>query len=65
MACASALSQAQAIRVDDTFTASQLVQNVLANSSCIATTNESATGDTFSGAKKSFAWRFQVSSAIF
>ncbi|MFN7100457.1 MAG: choice-of-anchor L domain-containing protein [Flavobacterium sp.] len=56
MACASESSQAQAIRVDDTFTANQLVQNVLANSSCIATTNESATGDTFSGTKKSFAY---------
>lgn len=56
IACASWFSQAQAIRVDDTFTANQLVQNVLTNSSCIATQNANATGDDFSGSKKSYAY---------
>ncbi len=56
IACASWFSKAQAIRVDDTFTANQLVQNVLTNSSCIATQNANATGDDFSGSKKSYAY---------
>lgn len=54
--CASWFSKAQVIRVDDTFTANQLVQNVLTNSSCIATQNANATGDDFSGSKKSYAY---------
>lgn len=56
IACASWFSKAQAIRIDDTFTANQLVQNVLTNSACIATQNANATGDDFSGSKKSYAY---------
>ncbi|MBQ0908122.1 T9SS type B sorting domain-containing protein [Flavobacterium sp. F-328] len=56
IACASCFSRAQSIRIDDTFTANQLVQNVLTNSACIATQNANATGDDFSGSKKSYAY---------
>lgn len=44
--CSTNIVLAQNITVDDTYTAQQLVENVLVNSSCITVSNFSATGDT-------------------
>ncbi len=51
-----AISFAQYISIDDTYTAQQLVQDVLINSDCATVSNFSASGDTFSGSEKSFAF---------
>ena len=50
------LSFAQYISIDDSYTAQQLVQNVLINSDCANVSNFSASGDTFSGSEKSYAF---------
>ncbi len=47
---------AQTIIIDDTYTASQLVNTVLVNSTCTTVNNAVATGDTFSGLQKSYAY---------
>lgn len=47
---------AQYISIDDSYTAQQLVQDVLINSDCATVSNFSASGDTFSGSDKSFAY---------
>ncbi len=50
------VSFSQYISIDDTYTAQQLVQNVLINSDCATVSNISASGDTFSGSEKSYAY---------
>lgn len=47
---------AQFIRVDDTYTAQQLVENVLVNSPCANVTNFSVSGDPFSTGEQSFGY---------
>ena len=54
--CISVNATAQAITVNDTYTASQLVENVLVNSSCATIMNPIATGDNYSGSQKSYAY---------
>jgi gliding motility-associated-like protein len=44
--CNAIIVSAQNITVDDTYTAQQLVENVLVNSSCASVLNYAATGDT-------------------
>ena len=50
------ISFSQYISIDDTYTAQQLVQDVLINSDCANVSNFSASGDTFSGSEKSYAY---------
>ncbi|HEX9150567.1 MAG TPA: choice-of-anchor L domain-containing protein [Flavobacterium sp.] len=56
--CCSIFSAAgQSISVNDSYTAQQLVENVLVNnSSCASISNPIATGDTFTANKKSYAY---------
>ncbi|MWB96002.1 T9SS type B sorting domain-containing protein [Flavobacterium sp. GA093] len=57
LVCAiSTRTNAQVISVDDDRTAENLVNDVLVNSSCVAISNVSVTGDTFSGGKNSYAY---------
>lgn len=57
MFCSVATVAGQNIIVDDSYTAKQLVENVLiSSSSCAATANPSATGDTFTAGKQSYAY---------
>lgn len=56
--------RAQYISVDDTYTAQQLVENVLVNSPCANVNNISVTGDTFSGAQQSYGY-FSAAPGIF
>ncbi|MBP6180632.1 choice-of-anchor L domain-containing protein [Flavobacterium sp.] len=54
--CASISVTGQSISVNDSYTAQQLVENVLVNSSCATITNPIATGDTFTAGKNSYAY---------
>jgi gliding motility-associated-like protein len=55
--CFSLATYAQYIQVDDTYTAQQLVQNVLVrNSPCAGVSNFSISGDTFSGSQNSYGY---------
>ena len=54
--CISINAKAQSILVNDTYTASQLVENILVNSSCATIINPVATGDNYSGSQKSYAY---------
>ena len=55
--CFSLATSAQYIQVDDTYTAQQLVQNVLVrNSPCAGVSNFSVSGDTFSGSQNSYGY---------
>lgn len=54
--CISINATAQSIIVNDTYTASELVENVLVNSSCATIMNPIATGDNYSGSQKSYAY---------
>lgn len=47
---------AQNITVDDTYSAQQLVENVLVNSSCATVSNFAATGDTFPAGQNSYGY---------
>lgn len=49
-------SFSQYIQVDDTYTAQQLVQNVLVNSPCASVSNFSVSGDPFSPGEQSFGY---------
>ncbi|HMI06508.1 MAG TPA: choice-of-anchor L domain-containing protein [Flavobacterium sp.] len=49
-------SYAQYIQVDDTYTAQQLVENVLINSPCANVSNFTVNGDTFSPGQQSFGY---------
>ena len=54
--CSSFIATAQSITVNDSFTAQQLVGNILVNSSCASTSNPMATGDNFTTGKNSYAY---------
>lgn len=54
--CIFSNATAQSITVNDSYTANQLVENVLVNSSCATISNAKATGDNFSGIQKSYAY---------
>ncbi|MES2747796.1 MAG: choice-of-anchor L domain-containing protein, partial [Bacteroidota bacterium] len=54
----------QNIVVDDTYTAQQLIQNVLINSPCANATNFSVSGDTFSGSNNSYGY-FSYAGSVF
>ncbi|MFV8325464.1 choice-of-anchor L domain-containing protein [Flavobacterium sp. ZS1P14] len=55
--CCSIFSAAgQSISVNDSYTAQQLVANILVNGSCATISNAIATGDTFTAGKKSYAY---------
>lgn len=62
--CISVNAAAQSISVNDTFTAAQLVENVLVKSSCAAISNAVASGDDYSGSQKSYAY-FNAGTSIF
>jgi gliding motility-associated-like protein len=49
-------ANAQYIQVDDTYTAQQLVENVLINSPCANVSNFTVSGDTFSPGEQSFGY---------
>ena len=56
---------AQYIQVDDSYSAQQLVQNVLVNNSpCATVTNVTVSGDTFSGIQNSFGF-FSNTTSVF
>ncbi len=46
----------QNVVVDDTYTAQQLVENILINNPCAAVSNVTISGDTFSGAQQSYGY---------
>lgn len=54
--CITCIANAQSISVNDTYTAQQLVENILVNSSCATTSDPTATGDNFTPSKKSYAY---------
>lgn len=54
--CNTILVSAQNITVDDTYTAQQLVENVLVNSSCASVSNYAATGDTAPVGQNSYGY---------
>ena len=58
------LSAAQYVVVDDTYTAQQLVENVLVNSPCANVSNFSVTGDTFSPGEQSYGYFNGISSSF-
>ncbi|SDJ67937.1 T9SS type B sorting domain-containing protein [Flavobacterium noncentrifugens] len=58
------LSKAQYIAIDDTFTAEQLVRNVLINSPCATVSNFSVSGDDYTPGKQSFG-KFDSNGSIF
>ncbi|MBX9808385.1 MAG: choice-of-anchor L domain-containing protein, partial [Flavobacteriaceae bacterium] len=54
--CNTLFVSAQNITVDDTYTAQQLVENVLVNSPCASVSNYSATGDVFPIGENSYGY---------
>jgi gliding motility-associated-like protein len=54
--CTSSSVMGQSISVNDSYTAQQLVENILVNSSCASISNPIATGDTFTAGKNSYAY---------
>ncbi len=54
--CFTASSVAQFLTVDDTYTAQQLVENVLINSPCANVSDIRVSGDTFSGGQQSYGY---------
>ncbi len=56
ISCCYSLGYGQYIQVDDTYTAQQLVQNVLLNSGCANATNFTFSGDPFSSGAQSFGY---------
>ena len=54
--CNTLKVSAQNITVDDSYTAQQLVENVLVNSSCASVSNFLATGDTFPTGQNSYGY---------
>lgn len=57
-------ASAQYIQVNDTYTAQQLVENVLLNNSCASVSNVSVTGGNFAGGEQSYGY-FDASGTIF
>ena len=49
-------SYSQNVNIDDTFTAQQLVENVLINNPCATVSNVTVSGDPFSGAQQSYGY---------
>ena len=49
-------ASAQSIVINDTYTAQNLVENVLVNSSCLSVSNFAVKGDPFSGVQNSYAY---------
>lgn len=56
LCCLSAKMNAQVITIDDTKTPTQLIEDILVNSSCAAASNSTGRGDNFTSDKKSFAY---------
>ncbi|MDP3680561.1 MAG: choice-of-anchor L domain-containing protein [Flavobacterium sp.] len=56
ISCAVCDATAQSISVNDSFTAQQLVENILVNSSCANVSNINVKGDTFSGSQNSYGY---------
>jgi len=56
LSCFAVKSTAQFITVDDTYSAQQLVENVLINSPCANVSNFSVIGDPFSSGQQSFGY---------
>ncbi|OXB02161.1 hypothetical protein B0A75_03840 [Flavobacterium oncorhynchi] len=56
LCCLSAKMSAQVITIDDTKTPTQLIEDILVNSSCANASNASGKGDNFTSNKKSFAY---------
>ena len=56
LCCLSAKMNAQVITIDDTKTPTQLIENILINSSCANASNSTGRGDTFRLGKQSFAY---------
>ncbi|MFV5691835.1 choice-of-anchor L domain-containing protein [Flavobacterium sp. LT1R49] len=54
--CTSSSVTGQSISVNDSYTAQQLVENILVNSSCANISNPIATGDTFTAGKNSYGY---------
>jgi gliding motility-associated-like protein len=54
----------QNITVNQTFTAQQLIENILVNSGCVSVSNFSATGGNFSAGEMSFGY-FNANSSVF
>ena len=61
---ASGTLSAQYIQVDDTYTAQQLVENVLIDSPCANVSNFSVSGDTFNGSQQSYGY-FSAPAGVF
>lgn len=57
-------ASAQYIQVNDTYTAQQLVENVLLNNSCASVSNVSVTGGNFAGGEQSYGY-FNAAGTIF
>ncbi len=55
-ALVSISASAQYIRVNDTYTPQQLVENVLVNNSCVAISNISVSGGNFAGGEQSYGY---------
>ncbi|WP_309642529.1 choice-of-anchor L domain-containing protein [Flavobacterium sp.] len=64
LCCFPAALQAQYIQVNDTYTAQQLVENVLINSPCANVSNFNVSGDTFSAGQQSYGY-FNAGSSTF
>ena len=56
ISCAVFDATAQSISVNDSYTAQQLVENILVNSSCANVSNFIVKGDTFSGSQNSYGY---------
>lgn len=54
--CSTFSATAQAISVNDSYTAQQLIENILVNSSCATISNPIATGDLFTAGKNSYGY---------
>jgi gliding motility-associated-like protein len=54
--CSTFSATGQSISVNDSYTAQQLVENVLVNSSCANTSTPIATGDTFTAGENSYGY---------
>jgi gliding motility-associated-like protein len=58
------VSVSQNITVNQTFTAQQLIENILVNSGCVSVSNFSATGGNFSAGEMSFGY-FNANGSVF
>lgn len=56
ISCATFSATAQYISITDSYTAKQLVENILVNSSCANVSNFSVKGDPFSGSQNSYGY---------